>query len=99
MIKRIAMVLIAILFLTGCAGNPGETEKAAVAFGKAEYVVGVGSSVYADVTLTNAENVTYVSSDPDVAAITESGKISGIAPGSATITANAVARNQNCFHK
>lgn len=93
MIKRIALVLIAILFLTGCAGNPGQTEKASVAFGKAEYVVGVGSSVYADVSLTNAENVTYVSSDPDVAAVTDSGKISGIAPGSATITANAVARN------
>lgn len=94
MIKRIAPILIAILlFLTGCTVNPGETEEAAVAFDKAEYIVGVGSSVYAGITLTNAENVTYVSSDLEVAAVSESGKISGITPGSATITATAVAKN------
>lgn len=55
-------------------------------------------SVYETFVLTaeDAEGITFVSSDSDVASVAEDGTVTGLKEGSATITASAGERNGAC---
>lgn len=82
----------------GSGGNPGNVSVTGVTLNQSSAQVEVGQDVQLNATVApaNATNkqVTWTVSNQSVASVNQSGKVTGLAPGTATVTATTVDGNK-----
>jgi hypothetical protein len=97
-VRRSLAVVLAPALLAACGGGEpsGPPPVATVAVSAFSQLLTVGQTTQLSVTLTDSKGKTvttatlsYASSAPDIASVTQAGSVSAIAPGTATITATA----------
>ncbi len=96
--KKVIAAILAVALFSVCfaaceqkkTAPPTEEEtQTSIAFEENIYETGIGHAVQTKVKTENADTVTYASDNPAVATVSETGAVTGVAAGSAVITATA----------
>ena len=96
------MIVVAMLALVACDKSAKEAEVAVASVsinpGSIEMVIGETSQLRASISPSNAteKNVSWTSSKQSVATVSESGLVSAVAEGTATITASVGGKSGTC---
>ncbi len=100
--KKLFMIVVAVLALVACDKSAKEAEVAVASVsinpGSIEMVIGETSQLRASISPSNAteKNVSWTSSKQSVATVSESGLVSAVAEGTATITASVGGKSGTC---
>ena len=96
--KKVIAAILAVALFSVCfaaceqkkTAPPTEEEtQTSIAFEENIYETGIGHAVQTKVKTENADTVTYASDNPAVATVSKTGAVTGVAAGSAVITATA----------